>query len=304
VTAASAPVLNAFTVDVEDWFQVSAFDAAIDRAGWDGRERRVEANTRAIAAMLERRGLRATFFCLGWVAERCPGLVRSLADAGHEIASHGHEHRLVTSLTPEGFRQDLRRAADAIEAASGVRPTGFRAPSFSVDATNLWAYDVLREEGYRFSSSVFPVKHDRYGMPSFPRRPVRLEGADGRTIVEFPMTTWRVLGRNLPVAGGGWLRFLPPAVMHRAFRAENAQGVPACLYTHPWEVDPGQPRVAVPLRTRFRHYLNLSKTAARLERLLDAFRFGTLSESLAAYERASPPETLRLPAAAASATAT
>lgn len=296
----AAPLLNAFTVDVEDWFQVSAFDRAIDRATWDARERRVEANTRAVADLLEARGVRATFFCLGWVAQRCPDLVRGLADAGHEIASHGYEHRLVTSLTPESFRDDLRRAADAIEAACGRRPVGFRAPSFSIGESNLWAYDALRAEGYRFSSSVFPVRHDRYGMPSFPRRPVRLEGDDGRTIVEFPMTTWRVLGRNWPVAGGGWLRVLPPALMHRAFRAANGEGTPACLYVHPWEVDPEQPRVAVGWRTRFRHYVNLSRTARRLERLLDAFRFGTLSDALAAYERAAPPETLRLPAAAAS----
>lgn len=296
---APAPMLNAFTVDVEDWFQVSAFDRAIDRATWDTRERRVEANTRAVADLLEARGVRATFFCLGWVAQRCPDLVRALADAGHEIASHGHEHRLVTSLTPEAFRDDLRRAADAIEAACGTRPRGFRAPSFSIAESNLWAYDVLREEGYLFSSSVFPVRHDRYGMPSFPRKPVHLEGADGRTIVEFPMTTWRVLGRNLPVAGGGWLRFLPPAVIHRAFRAANAEGTPACLYVHPWEVDPDQPRVAVPMGARFRHYLNLSRTARRLERCLDAFRFSTVSETLAAYEETTSPETLRLPAPAA-----
>ena len=281
-------VLNAFTVDVEDYFQVSAFDGTVDRAGWDGFERRVDRNTGTLLDLLASRQVKATFFVLGWVAERCPDLLRALRDGGHEIASHGYEHRLVNGMHREAFRADLRRAADAIEAACGVRVRGFRAPSFSIGEDSLWAFDVLREEGYEFSSSVFPVKHDRYGIPSFSRTPIRLLGADGRSLWEFPMTTWRVLGRNLPVAGGGWLRFLPPSVMRRAFRKANAAGVPAVLYVHPWEVDPEQPRIAAPRMARFRHYLNLSRTRGRLERLLDDFRWGTLSAAFADYAGRAP----------------
>jgi polysaccharide deacetylase family protein (PEP-CTERM system associated) len=281
-------VVNAMTVDVEDWFQVSAFEGVLDRARWDGYERRVERNTESLLDAFRARGVKATFFVLGWVAERHPSLVAALAAEGHEVASHGFEHRLVDGMDRETFRADLRRASDAIAAAGGGRVRGFRAPSFSISERSLWAHDVLREEGYEFSSSVFPVRHDRYGIPSFSRRPVRLEGPDGRAIWEFPMTTLRVLGRNVPAAGGGWMRLLPPAVMRRAIRAENAAGWPAVVYVHPWEVDPGQPRVAASLAARFRHYVNLSRTRGRLERLLDAFPFGTMSAALAALDQARP----------------
>jgi polysaccharide deacetylase family protein (PEP-CTERM system associated) len=273
---------NALTVDVEDWFQVHAFEDAIPRAAWEGCERRVEASTGRLLDVLDARGVRATFFVLGWVAERHPRLVAAIAAAGHEVASHGHEHRRVDRMGPDAFRADLRRASDAIEAACGVRVRGFRAPSFSVSDDSLWAFDVLFEEGYRFDSSVFPVRHDRYGMPSFPRRPVRVREAGGRALWEFPMTTWRLFGRNLPVAGGGWMRFLPPAAMRRAIETENRAGRPAIVYLHPWEVDPAQPRVAAAgAFARFRHYLNLDRTLSRLEGLLDRFRFGTVSEALA-----------------------
>jgi polysaccharide deacetylase family protein (PEP-CTERM system associated) len=273
-------VLNAFTVDVEDYFQVSAFADAVPRSRWDEHEVRVERNTRALLDLLLVHGVRGTFFVLGWVADRRPALLREIRDRGHEVASHGYEHRLVDSMTPEEFRADLARAAEAIERACGVRVRGFRAPSFSVSEKALWAFDVLREEGYAFSSSVFPVRHDRYGIPSFPRRPVRLADGAGRSILEFPMTTWRVLGRNLPAAGGGWLRFLPPAVTRKAIRAANAQGDPAIVYVHPWEVDPDQPRIAASRMSRFRHYLNLDRTAERVDDLLRRFRFGTVSEAL------------------------
>ncbi len=284
----SAPrdgVLNALTVDVEDYFQVSAFAGAVPRASWDGFASRVERNTREVLDVLAAGGVRGTFFALGWVADRFPSLLRDVHQRGHEVASHGYEHRLVDAMDPETFRADLRRASDAIERACGVRVRGFRAPSFSVSARALWAYDVLREEGYAYSSSVFPVRHDRYGIPSFPRHPVRLADGAGRTIWEFPMTTWRVLGVNLPVAGGGWMRLLPPAVMHRAIRAENRAGAPAIVYLHPWEVDPAQPRIAASRFARFRHYLNLSRTRRRLERLLSSFRFTTVSTVLDDLDR-------------------
>jgi polysaccharide deacetylase family protein (PEP-CTERM system associated) len=288
--------LNAMTVDVEDYYQVSAFEGVVDRARWDAYESRVERNTRRVLDVLAARDVRGTFFTLGWVADRHPDLLRELVARGHEVASHGYEHRLLTTFTPEAFRADLRRAADAIERACGVRVRGFRAPSFSVGLDNLWVHDVLREEGYLFSSSVFPVRHDRYGIPDFPRHPVVLAGADGRTIWEFPMTTKRVFGRNLPVAGGGWMRLLPGAVMRRALRRENASGEPTIVYLHPWELDPEQPRIAAaPRKARFRHYLNLGRMRDRLDRLLATFRYGTVSDVIATLDPLAHRSTWRPP---------
>ena len=283
MSAAPAPV-NALSVDVEDWFQVSAWDAVIDRAAWDGLECRVARNMRVLLDLFDRRGVKATFFTLGWIADRHPEVVADAHAAGHEIASHGYSHRLVSSLDAETFRSDLARTRTSLEAAApGCRVTGFRAPSFSFTRGTPWAFDVLREEGYAFSSSVFPVRHDRYGIPDFPRHPVRLVDADGRALWEFPMTTWRVLGRNVPASGGGWLRFLPPAVVHHAIRRVNAEGAPAILYLHPWEVDPDQPRVRTAgAAARFRHYLNLDRTLGRLDGLLRAFPWAPVSDVLAA----------------------
>jgi polysaccharide deacetylase family protein (PEP-CTERM system associated) len=280
-----ARTLNAMTVDVEDYYQVSAFEGVVDRARWDAYESRVVANTRLVMDVLAARAVHGTFFTLGWVADRHPDLLFEIRDRGHEVASHGYEHRLLTSLSKEGFRADLRRTSDAIEKACGVRVRGFRAPSFSIGLENLWVHDVLREEGYLFSSSVFPVRHDRYGIPDFPRHPVVLEGRDGATIWEFPMTTKRVFGRNLPVAGGGWMRLLPGALMRRALARENAAGSPTIVYLHPWELDPAQPRIATaPRKARFRHYLNLDRMRARLDRLLTTFRYGTVTEVLATLD--------------------
>ena len=276
-------MVNALSVDVEDWFQVSAFDGLIDRAAWDGLECRVARNMRVLLDLFDRRGVKATFFTLGWIADRHPEVVAEAHAAGHEIASHGYAHRLVSSLTAEEFRADLARTRASLEAAAPCRVTGFRAPSFSFTRATPWAFDVLRESGYAFSSSVFPVRHDRYGIPDFPRAPVRLEDAEGRALWEFPMTTWRVLGRNLPASGGGWLRFLPPVVIHHAIRRVNKDGAPAILYLHPWEVDPDQPRVRqAGAATRFRHYVNLSKTVARLDALLREFAWAPVSDVLAA----------------------
>lgn len=281
---------NALTVDVEDWYQVSGFEHAVRREAWDAYPSRVVESTGRVLDLLLRRGVRATFFCLGWVAERHPALLRELVARGHEVASHGYDHRLATTFTPETFRADLRRAAAAITAACGVVPTAYRAPSFSVGQGNLWVFDVLREEGYAVSSSIFPVRHDRYGVPDFPRGPVRVAGRDGRSLVEFPMTTVRALGRNLPVAGGGWMRLLPGALMRRALAARNAAGVPAVVYLHPWELDPGQPVLpTVRRRARWRHRLNLRRMAARLDALLEALPFGTMSDALAALPVGSVP---------------
>jgi polysaccharide deacetylase family protein (PEP-CTERM system associated) len=285
----AAPVTNAITVDVEDWYQVSGFEDVVPRATWSAYASRVVRNTGLVLDVLASRRVRGTFFCLGHVARRHPALLREIRDRGHEIASHGFDHRLATTLSREAFRDDLRRAAAAIEDACGVVPRGYRAPSFSVSRDNLWVFDVLREEGYAFSSSVFPVAHDRYGIPDFPRDPVLLRGDDGRTLWELPMTTTRRLGRNLPVAGGGWMRLLPGAVMRAALRAENAAGRPVVVYLHPWELDPDQPRIAAASwRARWRHTLNLDRMRARLEALLDALPFGTVSATLAGLDPADP----------------
>ena len=282
MSANGKPVLNAFTVDVEEYFQVSAFEGIIDRSTWDDIESRVAIGTGRILDLFDAHHVKATFFVLGWIADRHPGLVREIHDRGHEIASHGWEHRLVTSFDAASIRADFRRASDAIHAACGVRVDGFRAPSFSFSGETPWAFDVLAREGYTWSSSVFPVRHDRYGIPDFPRWPVRVDAGEGRTLLEFPMTTWRVLGRNLPVAGGGWLRALPPWIIHRALRAANGAGHPAITYVHPWEVDPDQPDVPeAPRKARFRHRLNLKKTLDRIDRLLGAFPFGPVREVLA-----------------------
>lgn len=284
---AAPRMVNALTVDVEDWYQVSAFDDLVARAGWPTQEQRVHVGTERLLDLFDAHGAKGTFFVLGWVAERHPNLVRAIHDRGHELASHGYEHRLVHTLDAAAFRADLARAADAIHAACGARVEGFRAPSFSFTKDTGWAWDVLREEGYTFSSSVFPVRHDRYGIPDFPRRPVRLSDPDGRSIWEFPMTTWRVLGRNVPAAGGGWMRALPPFVMHRALRAANKAGHPGIVYVHPWELDPEQPRMpGAGARTTFRHRVGLKRTHARLDRLLSSLCFGTVTEALAGVEAA------------------
>ena len=284
MSGADDRVLNAFTVDVEEYFQVHAFDGVVERDRWDEYESRVEPATIAILDLLDEHDVKGTFFVLGWIAERHAGLLCDIRDRGHEIASHGYEHRFVTSFDPAGFAADLRRAEKAIEDACGAKMEGFRAPTFSIRGDTGWAFDVLRDLGYRWSSSVFPVKHDNYGIPTFPRHPVPLVDAKGRILWEFPLTTHRVLGRNLPVAGGGWLRAVPPMLVHKAWRTVNAKGWPAITYVHPWEVDPDQPRIEnAPRKSRFRHYLNLDKMLGRLRGLLERFPFGTVSQALEAY---------------------
>jgi polysaccharide deacetylase family protein (PEP-CTERM system associated) len=290
-----APVRNALSVDVEDYFQVSAFEGTIDRADWGRWPVRVERNVLEMLDLFDEHRVRGTFFTLGWVAERFPRLVREIAGRGHEVASHGSEHRLVHSMTPEAFRDDLRRAGRAIADATGRAPRGFRAPSFSFTPGTLWAYEVLLDEGYAYSSSVFPVRHDRYGIPSFPREPVRIVDGDGRMLWEFPMTTLRLLGRNVPASGGGWLRVLPPAVLRRAFARENAAGRPAMLYVHPWEIDPDQPRVPAPRAATWRHRVNLARTRDRLAGLLRRFAFDRVDRVLEgrASSGLAPTRTLR-----------
>ncbi|WP_224983401.1 XrtA system polysaccharide deacetylase [Geomonas agri] len=279
-------MLNALTVDVEDYFQVSAFERYVDRDRWDDYPLRVEANTDRVLDLFDTFGVRGTFFVLGWVARRRPALVREIRDRGHEIACHGYGHQLVYRLGKEKFREDVREAKALLEDVTGHRVFGYRAPSYSITRQSLWALDVLVEEGFEFDSSVFPVYHDIYGLPGAPRFP-HLITRSGGVIREFPLSTYplSLAGRQflLPVAGGGYLRLFPASFLGRCIREINGrEGEPAVLYFHPWETDPGQPHIQAGLRSRFRHYLNLEKTEGKLRELLSGIRFGTMSEVFAA----------------------
>ena len=270
---------NAMSVDVEDWFQVSAFEGVIAPDSWDARICRVERNVERILALFEAHRVKATFFTLGWIAQRHPQVVRRIVAGGHELASHGHGHQRVTTLTPQAFRQDLLRAKALLEDLGGVPVRGYRAPSFSIGAANPWAHDVLRDTGHVYSSSVYPVRHDLYGMPDAPRFAYRLDNG----LIEIPPTTVRAAGRNWPASGGGFFRLLPYAVSRALIRRVNAHDAqPAMFYFHPWEVDPGQPRVAgASAKSRFRHYLNLSRTEPRLARLLADLRWTRVDHAFA-----------------------
>ncbi len=264
-------IVNALTVDVEDYFHVTALEPHIPRSAWGRWPVRVEANTRRVLELLGRHGARATFFVLGWVAERFPGLVREIAAAGHEVASHGWDHRRLTGLTPEDFRRDVLRARILLEDVTGMPVRGYRAPSFSITARTRWAHAVLAETGHAYSSSVYPVRHDLYGMPEAPRGPYRPVSG----LVEVPVTTVRIAGLTLPAGGGGFFRLYPYALSRWALRRVNRrEGRPAVFYFHPWELDPAQPRPqGLGLRTRVRHYLNLERMEDRLGRLLADFRW-------------------------------
>lgn len=282
---AKAAILNAMTVDVEDYFQVSAFDGVIPRSAWPVQESRVCRSTDRLLEIFDEAGVRATFFVLGWVAERFPELVRRIAGAGHELASHGYEHRLVYALEREAFRRDLTRAKDAIEAATGTAVVGFRAPSYSITRESMWALDILIEEGYLYDASIYPIRHDRYGIPEWERHIHRLRRPTG-ALWELPGATIRIAGSNLPVGGGGYFRLLPYGWTQRGIRRLNhAEGQPAVFYLHPWELDPEQPRLSAGRLTTFRHYRNLGRTANRLRRLLGDFSFGRIADVLLLAER-------------------
>jgi len=276
---------NALSVDVEDWFQVGAFEKVIGRDAWETLPRRVEANTDRVLALFEQAGVKATFFTLGWVAERHPALVRRIAAAGHEIASHGWDHRRVFTLSEKEFRADLDRAHQAIGEAGGQAPTGYRAPSFSIDARTPWAHEILAERGYVYSSSVAPIAHDHYGWRDSPRfawRPVA-----GSDLIELPVTTVALAGRRFAAGGGGFFRILPYGLSSWAIRRVNgAEDRPAIFYFHPWEVDPDQPRVAeASARSKLRHYTNLDVMESKLLRLLGEHQWGRTDEVAAAEHR-------------------
>ncbi|GAA0673659.1 polysaccharide deacetylase family protein (PEP-CTERM system associated) [Sphingomonas insulae] len=271
--------LNGLSVDVEEWFQVGAFERVIARADWDTHASRVQANTGVVLDLFAETGVKATFFTLGCVAERHPQLVRRIADAGHEVASHGYDHQRVFTMDPAAFRADLRRARTALEDAGGQAVTGYRAPSFSIDTRNLWAFEVLAEEGYAYSSSVAPVRHDHYGWRDAPRYAFRpLKDA---ALIELPVTVAKIGDRHL-ATGGGFFRLLPSALTDFAMRQVNSEGHGGVFYFHPWEVDPDQPRVAdAPLRSRVRHYSRLGAMAGKLRGLIARHDWGRVDAVVA-----------------------
>ncbi len=278
-------ISNALTIDVEDYFQVSAFAPYIRRDEWDSRECRVERNVDRILQMLSARQVKATFFTLGWVAERYPALVRRIVDGGHELASHGYGHERASDLSQQAFAQDVTRAKKLLEDIVGREVKGYRAPSFSIGTQNLWAFDTLAEAGYAYSSSIYPIKHDHYGMPDSPRFAFKLPSG----LLEVPVTTLRLGGRNLPSSGGGYFRLLPYGLSRWMLRRINeVDRESAIFYFHPWEIDTGQPRVAgIDLKTRFRHYVNIPRMESRLETLLGDFRWGRMDDIFLPRARAA-----------------
>lgn len=269
---------NVFSVDVEDFFHVEAFSDVVERSQWDAFPSRVAGNTHRLLDLLDAHEVEATFFVLGWVCDRQPHLVREIVARGHEVACHSYWHRPIFKLTENEFREDTRRAKDTIEQASGAPVQGFRAPSFSITRKSLWALGILAELGFTYDSSIFPIAHDVYGIPDGPRRPTTVRTPRG-PLVEFPMTTFSIFSRNLPVGGGGYLRILPFWYTQLGLRAAQKEGVPFILYVHPWEVDADQPKLAGRWRSRLRHYTNLDKMERRLHRLLERFSFTSFRAS-------------------------
>lgn len=273
-----ATITNYLTIDVEDYFQVSAFEGVVRPEDWPGQESRVERNTGKILHLLSAHGIKATFFVVGWVAERHPQLVRDIVERGHEIGCHSYLHRRIYNLSMEEFRADTRKAKEILEEVSGRPVLGYRAPTYSITQKSLWALDILQELGFRYDSSIFPIRHDMYGIPDAPRYPYKLPDHD---MMEYPISTALLLGRRIPVSGGGYFRIFPYWFTKFALRTiNNNEGSPFIFYLHPWEVDPGQPRfMHASVLSRFRHYNNLHKTEYRLGKLLKDFDFGPISRA-------------------------
>ncbi|WP_321532674.1 XrtA system polysaccharide deacetylase [uncultured Desulfuromonas sp.] len=294
----AAPLTNLLSIDVEDYFQVSAFEKVSPPASWEEREWRFEANTERVLGLLEEQGIYATFFVLSWVAERCPALIQRLVSAGHELASHGHGHRRINTLSRDEFRADIRHAKDQLEQTSGTEVLGYRAPSYSISQKTSWAFDELIEAGYRYDSSIFPMRHDFYGMADWSRfagfavKDEQGTWQDGEptagqaSLRELPISTLRLAGKNLPIAGGGYFRLLPYCVTRWGLQRINQQdGQPFVFYLHPWEFDPHQPRMqGAGWKSNFRHYLNLNKTQPRFKKLLEDFHFSTIRDGLGLAE--------------------
>ena len=284
--AQSNRAVHALSIDVEDYFQVAAMAKVVKPEDWDTMPSRVEHNTEALLQLFERKGVKATFFVLGWIAERYPQLIRRLADHGHEIASHGYSHQLIYNQTPEVFAEETRRSKTILEDIIQQPVTGYRAASYSITHRSLWALDILTDLGFTWDSSIFPIRHDNYGIPGSPRRPYLLQTNNGATLREFPLTTAQFMGLTIPAAGGGYFRQFPYPLFRHLFRqASQGDTVPQMFYLHPWEIDPDQPRFdTASWFSRFRHYTNLDRCYARLERLLDDFQFDTVSNSYRHYQ--------------------
>ena len=282
-----APITNALTIDVEDYFQVSAFAPYIARSEWEQRECRVVRNVSRILDLLAAQDTQATFFTLGWIAERYPDLIRRIVREGHELASHGYGHERASDLDEAAFSQDIRRAKALLEDLSGTAVTGYRAPSFSIGTGNLWAFDCLARAGYLYSSSIYPIRHDHYGMPDSPRFAYRVDAG----LLEVPITTLRVFNRNLPSSGGGYFRLLPYALSRWMLRRVNAaDGQAAIFYFHPWEIDVGQPRIpGIDRKTRFRHYVNIDRMEGRLQSLLTDFNWGRMDHIFLSQSKLANP---------------
>lgn len=282
-------IKNALTIDVEDYFQVAALAEAVKPEDWNAMEYRVEHNTDRILELLDQKGIKGTFFTLGWVANKSPALVRRIREAGHEIASHGYSHQLVYNQKPEVFVEETRKSKKLLEDITGTAVTGYRAASYSITAQSRWALDVLCEEGFTWDSSIFPVHHDRYGMPGTPHEPYLLKAPNGGVLREFPLSTCPIGNYRLPIAGGGYFRLYPYWLSRWGLGRINRAGQPFIFYLHPWEVDPEQPRLKVSAISRFRHYNNLNRCLSRLEHLLDDFSFGTVDEVLSLVDIPSEP---------------
>lgn len=272
-------IINAITVDVEDYFQVQAFFGTVDRSSWDERALRVERNVDVILELFAKHSVLATFFTLGWVAERCPGVIKKIAAAGHEMASHGYDHTRADNQTENAFREDIRKTKNILEDLSGQQVQGYRAATFSIGHKNLWAFDVLEDEGYVYSSSINPIPHDLYGMPDAPR--FSFKPSPDKNLIEIPVSTTKLGSRNFPCGGGGYFRLLPYLAFRSLVRRVNRLEMqPSMFYFHPWEVDPDQPRVdGVSAKMRFRHYLNLSRMVPRLDKLLSDFEWGRVIDA-------------------------
>ena len=286
-------MLNALTIDVEDYFQVEAFASRINYNEWDNYPCRIKQNTQKILDILDDYQIKATFFCLGWIAKRSPSLIKNIAQRGHEVASHGYAHQPVYKQSPDIFMQDIRKTKQILEDIIGQPVIGYRAPTYSITQKTLWALEILAEEGYKYDSSIFPIKHDLYGIPNAPRFPFNVhtlkranvftcKRSNVQTFFEFPLTTLRILNINIPIAGGGYFRVFPYIFIKNALRHINLkEKQPFVFYLHPWELDPEQPRINhLPWRSRFRHYVNLRKTEGKFRRLLSDFRFSTVLKVL------------------------
>jgi len=290
----TSTVQNAISIDVEDYFQVAALAEAIDVSEWDSIKPRVEANTHKLLDLFDQHDVKVTHFILGWVADRFPKLVEEIANRGHEVASHGYSHQLIYSQTPEVFKQETEHSKKLLEDITGQQVLGYRAASYSITRKSLWALDILAEAGFKYDSSIFPVHHDRYGIHGSPEEPHLLKTPKGHSLVEYPLSTYKMLGQTIPVAGGGYFRLYPYWLSRYFYNRINNKDRSFVFYLHPWEIDPEQPQVKVSRFSKFRHYNNLDQCENRLSRLLSEFKFTTMINKLNQLELFSENQKIKI----------